>query len=277
MFRTAVLLPFSVASVLAAFAVPHPGQRYTVVASASTATVAAAAAQAVTVHEPAMQCETKVQCERMDACTMAQPGAAWLYTVAGLPPTDAPPADAAVDTTALGVRGLAFVVHPHRDLKNLSRQQVAGLLDGSISNWSQLCGPDVEIRVLRSTDPDDQDTLSRWLGMPIQTPMNHSDSFYGDQRSQRLVTGDPFAIGTMSIDTAERAIAAGVPLQIVAIDGVEASTATVQDGSYPLVRTLEVRFADLDDSRNDRLLHHLAGLEGRALLQASGYRPLLHR
>ena len=274
MFRSAVLLPFSVASVLAAFAVPHQGQRYTVVASASTATVAAAAAQAVTVHEPAMQCETKVQCERMDARTMAQPGAAWIYTVAGLPPTDAPAADDRVDTTALGIRGLAFVVHPHRELKTLTRDQVHGLMSGSITNWNQFGGPNAAIRLLRSTDPDDQDTLSEYLGAPDLTRLGQSDAFYGDHRCLRLVTGDPFAIGTMSIAFAERAVAEGVPLQIVPLDGIAATSNAAMDGSYPLVRTLEVRFANVEDSRNARLLHRLAGDEGQELLRASGYHSL---
>lgn len=269
MFRSAVVLPFSIASVLAAFAVPHGKQRLTVVANASTATVAAAAAQAVTVREQSMQCEVKVQCDRMDACAAAAPGTALVFTVAGLPPT-AP----AANEVSLGVRGLAFVVHPHRELDGLSRQQVADLFAGRIANWQQLGGPNAPVRLLRTTDPDDLDSLSRYLGQSIQTGSTDADAFHGDERCLRVVAGDPFAIGTMSIEAAEHAIAGGAPLRILPLDGTPADAGHLDAGTYPLVRTLQLRLPIQADARDQRLLDHLQGEEGNQLLRDAGYRPL---
>lgn len=269
MLRSALVLPFSIASVLAAFAVPHGKQRFTVVASASTATVAAAAAQAVTVLDQSMQCEVKVQCDRLDACTAAAPGTALVFTVAGLPPLPA-----ASDETSLGVRGIAFVVHPHRALDGLDRSQVADLFAGRLDDWSQLGGPSAPIRLLRTNDPDDQESLSRWLGCPVHPEADDPDAFHGDSRCLRVVAGDPFAIGTMSVAMAERAIEDGVPIKILALDGRPVTSTTVTSGSYPLVRTLQLRLSPEPDARNDRLLEHLAGEEGSKLLAENGYQPV---
>lgn len=269
MFRSAVVLPFSIASVLAAFAVPHGKQRLTVVANASTATVAAAAAQAVTVKDPSVQCEVKVQCDRMDACAAAAPGTAMVFTVAGLPPTDE-----VANEVSLGVRGLAFVVHPHRELAGLDRAQIADLFLGRIANWQQLGGPNAPVRLLRTTDPDDLDSLSRYLGRSIQTTSTDVDAFHGDERCLRVVAGDPFAIGTMSIEAAERAVAAGAPLRILPLDGMAADTQHVDAGTYPLVRTLQVRVTGSSEVRDRRLLDHLEGEDGERLLRDAGYRPL---
>jgi phosphate transport system substrate-binding protein len=49
------------------------------------------------------------------------------------------------DDTVVGVMGIAFVVGTGAGVKNLTRQQVAGIYAGTITNWKQIGGNDLAI------------------------------------------------------------------------------------------------------------------------------------
>lgn len=267
--KSFVLLPFSIASVLTAFALPHDTERYTLIASPATATIAAATTQAVSLRDPESHCETQVHFQRMDSKSLPLHGDAWLYSVPGSP-TDQP--DASIHPIA--TRALAIVAHPHRDLDNLTREQVAGLMSGKVTNWRELGGPNAPIRFLRTSDPDDTDTLRRFVGAQGSLELPTQNTFHGDHRCERLVGGDPFAIGTMSLPAALEAIAEGSPLRLVAVEGIEPCGNSLEAGSYPLVHTLVLQVARHDDHRGDELLGYLRSESGDAALRSAGYDPM---
>ena len=270
--KSAVLLPFSIASVLTAFALPHGEERFALVASPATATIAAATTQTISVREPESRCHTVVHFERIDGASLPLHASAWLYSAAGAQPSDLPAAAHAIAT-----RTLVFVTHPHRTVSNLSREQIAALLDGSLSNWRQLGGPDAPVRFLRTSDPDDVDSIRKFTGSAVERPAEVGNSFYGDHRCERIVTGDPFAIGTMSAEAAAEAVLHGAPLRILSIDGIEPTVAGEPVPCYPLVRTLQLRIAHPDDPRSDALLRFLQSEQGRETLTSAGYAPLVNQ
>jgi len=53
--------------------------------------------------------------------------------------------DSAFDDTTVGVIGIAFVVGSGAGLKNLTREQVAGIYSGKYTNWKQIGGNDLAI------------------------------------------------------------------------------------------------------------------------------------
>ena len=262
------MLPLSIACVFGAFSLPRTSEPYTVVASPATVALAASATTALSAREPESGFSTKAHSIRIDQTTLPMHGAAWIYGTPG------GPAQIRSDGIhSIGVRRIAFVAHPHRDIEGLSRQQIVGLYSGEITNWRQLGGPDAQVRMLRTTDTEDLESIRRFVGTAIPNEANTNDSFSGDHRCQRLVTGDPFAIGTMSLDAAERAIDDGAPLRILAVEG---QCTAMEEGlvQAPLVRTLQVCVAHPDDHRSDRLLAFFASDEGRGAVSASGFEPL---
>lgn len=270
--KSAVLLPFSIASVLTAFALPHADERFVVVASPATATIAAAMTQTISVREPEARCHTVVHFERIDGASLPLHGSAWLYSSPGAQTSDLP-----ANAHAIATRTLVFVAHPHRTVSNLSREQVAALLDGSLANWRQLGGPDAPVRFLRTSDPDDLDSIRQFTGSAKERAADAGNSFYGDHRCERLVTGDPFAIGTMAAEAAADAISRGAPLRILSIDGIESSASGDEVSCYPLVRTLQLRIAHPDDPRSDSLHRFLHSEHGIDSLTAAGYVSLANQ
>lgn len=266
--RSALLLPLSIACVFAAFSMPRNAEPYTVVASPTAAALAACATSNLASREPESGFLTKAHGLRIDQATLPMHGAAWIYGTPG-----APSQSHQDGVHPIGVRRLAFVAHPHREIESLTRAQIAKLYSGEIDNWRQLGGPDAPVRMLRTTDAEDLESVRRFVGSAILTAASPSDIFSGDHRCLRLVTGDPFAIGTMSLDTAERAIDEGAPLRILAVEG-QCIGFDEEPGQSPLVRTLQVCVAHPDDHRSCRLLDFFASDEGRCVVAAAGFEPL---
>lgn len=268
MVRAAVLLPLSVGCLFAAFSKPRNPDPYTVIATPGAVAVSASATHTLAAHEPESGFLTKIHGYRLEHASLPMHGAAWIYGTTGEPGNRN---EGGVHP--IGIRRLAFVAHPHRELEVLARDQIAALYSGQISNWRQLGGPDAPVRMLRTTDSEDLESIRRYAGVAITSAANAADAFSGDQRCQRLVTGDPFAIGTMSFDAALRAIDDGAPLRILRIEDVSGKGAN-PSFQRSLVRTLQLCVAHPDDSRSSRLLAYFASSEGRSALQASGFEPL---
>ena len=59
-----------------------------------------------------------------------------------------------------------------------------------------------------------------------------------NQQGIKTVTGNPNAISYVSIGAAEYSIQEGAPIKLLALNGFEATSEAVADGSFPLLRQL---------------------------------------
>ncbi len=266
MLKTAVLMPISVAALMAAFAAHRADEPYRIYASPATVQMAGAAAATLAEEAPAMGIAA-VALPSGHAATRRQGPGAQLDSRHG--PGDAAPDQ---DLFTVGQKGLVFVAHPHRRLGGLSADQARGLFDGSLNNWRQLGGPDAPIRLLRPGKTDDLDTLCRALQLRPAMCRGEDAAPVDDHRCQRLVTGDPFAIGVMSLAAAQRAKEAGAPLVILDFDGMEPTAHAVRAGDYPLTRILTLRLLGKSD-RDSAMRSFWSGEQGKELLAHAGYLP----
>ena len=90
--------------------------------------------------------------------------------------------------TTFALDGIAIIVNNENTVTDLSLEQIKGLADGTITNWSEVGGPDA------------------------------------------AVAANPNAFGYASLSAVDEKVKA------VTVDGVEATEATVQDGSYKVQR-----------------------------------------
>ena len=66
-----------------------------------------------------------------------------------------------------------------------------------------------------------------------------ADLIAGDnQQGIKLVAGNPDALVYMSVGASEYDAAKGVPIKLLPMNGVQASSKTVADGTFPLSRSL---------------------------------------
>ncbi|MGE3174425.1 MAG: phosphate ABC transporter substrate-binding protein [Planctomycetota bacterium] len=170
--------------------------------------------------------------------------------------------------------GVTVVVHSDRKLTALDSATIKKIYTGKITNWKELGGPDAKITVLNKAEG--RATLEVFLHkFGLKNSEIQADVIVGDNaQCVRLVSGDPLAIGYLSIGEAIRAIDRGEPLQLLQLDGVEASLQTVQDGTFPLGRTLYLLFPETVPAAGQRIVDFLKSPAGSELLYAQGFVPL---
>ncbi|MGE3174423.1 MAG: substrate-binding domain-containing protein [Planctomycetota bacterium] len=268
MVKTMVLLPVSLLSVVAAFALPRDRETFTISSSPAVAAVAADAAVHLADHLPAMELRTSLLA-RGDALVDLVAGVPGSALALDLDPADLP---LGLEAVPIAVRGLVFVAHPHRHLTDLSGAQVASLLGGGLTNWAELGGPDTPIRLLLPASVAERELVMTDLGLTGEAAVRATCA--NDARCASLVAGDPFAIGCMSITAAEAAIAAGAPLQVLGLDGEQPSGDRMRHGDWPLVHRLSVVSNTAESGMPARLLDYLQSEAGLEMLQTHGFEPL---
>ena len=136
--------------------------------------------------------------------------------------------------------GIAPIVHRDNPVRALSDSQIRGIYAGDISNWSTLGGPDAEIVVVNKAEG--RSTLELFLHyFDLKNSEISADVVIGDnQQGIKTVAGNPHAISYVSIGTAEFEASDGTPIRLLPMGGVEASTASVSSGQFPLSRPLNL-------------------------------------
>ena len=141
---------------------------------------------------------------------------------------------------AIATDGIGIILQDSNPVTNLSNQQILDIYQGKITNWSEVGGADAEITVVNKAEG--RSTLELFLDyFALTNSQIAADVVIGDnQQGIKTVAGNPHAIGYVSIGAAERDIDAGVPLKLLPVGGVAASSQTLQDGSFPLARPLNL-------------------------------------
>ena len=182
----------------------------------------------------------------------------------------------------IGYDALAIVVNRANPLSGLSRAQLIDIYAGRIDNWKELGGVDRPI-VLVSKEVG-RSTLALFEEYTGLFSPHHAAAQARPQISARahvigsnlesltLVGGLPGAIGYVSVGTARSLVAAGLPVKVLKLEGSEPTEQSIADGSYPIVRELNLVFRQKTDQVN-RLLALLRGPEGVAALRRQGFQP----
>lgn len=143
-----------------------------------------------------------------------------------------------VTAHAIARDGVAIVIHTDNPVTELTPDQVVDLYKGEITQWSAVGGNDTPISVVNKAEG--RSTLDVFLKhFELENSDVKAQVIIGDnEQGIKTVTGNPDAIGYVSIGAAENSIARDEPLKLLPLEGIEPSTASVQNGSFPLSRTL---------------------------------------
>lgn len=136
--------------------------------------------------------------------------------------------------------GITLILHGSNPVKALSRNQVLDIYTKKITNWSQVGGADQPIVVVNKAEG--RSTLELFLqyyqlnGSDIQ-----ADIIIGDnQQGLKTVSGNPYAIGYVSIGAANYELDQGAPIRVLPINGIDATLDNVEKGIFPISRPLNL-------------------------------------
>jgi len=147
-------------------------------------------------------------------------------------------ADLHVYTIALD--GVALITHRSNPVAALNRAEIIAIYTDRINRWSGVGGPDRPITVVNKAEG--RSTLELFLAhFGLRNSEVKPDVVIGDNaQGLKTVAGNPWSIGYVSIGSAEYEATHGHPIRLLSLDGVEASMATVRNGTYPLTRPLNL-------------------------------------
>lgn len=136
--------------------------------------------------------------------------------------------------------GLAVIVHRDNPVAALTADQVRSLYRGEIVDWSAVGGKAGPVTLVHKAEG--RSTLELFLDFfKLKNPEVKPHAIVGDNlQGVQTVAANPSAIGYVSIGTAETSVADGVPIRLLPFEGVAASVANVANGSYPLLRPLNL-------------------------------------
>ncbi len=141
---------------------------------------------------------------------------------------------------AIAKDGICLITNQSNPVASLSDEQVVKIYRGEITNWKEVGGNDAPITVVNKAEG--RSTLELFLkhyGLKNQEVKAHV--IIGDnEQGVKTVSGNPNALGYVSIGTAEFDAADGVPIKLLPVGGVEASMANVKSGEFPLSRPLNL-------------------------------------
>ena len=124
-------------------------------------------------------------------------------------------------------------------VRNLTKDQVAGLFEGRVRNWAELGGPDVAVFVYdKEPGRGTREAIDKYLyGTGKAPPPPQSDAYAivgGNEEERTKLLSTPGSVGPLSSSFVD-----GYPkLAVVSLDGIEPSPENVRASRYPISRPL---------------------------------------
>lgn len=150
------------------------------------------------------------------------------------------------DLTAnqIAADGVGLIVHESNPITELTEDQVTAIYTDKINDWKDVGGEDKKMIVVHKAEG--RATLEVFLKhFGIENPIVKSDVIVGEnEHAVKTVAGARGAIGYVSIGTAEADRELGVPIKLLPLGGVDASTANVASGAFPMSRPLNLVTTD---------------------------------
>ena len=136
--------------------------------------------------------------------------------------------------------GVCIILHQDNPVRVLTDDQVIAIYTGKVTNWKAVGGIDAPITVVNKAEG--RSTLEVFLRyFRLKNTDVKAHVVIGDnEQGVKTVAGNRHAIGYVSVGTAEYDAAHRVPIQLLSIGGVAASTENVRRGLFPLSRPLHL-------------------------------------
>jgi len=136
--------------------------------------------------------------------------------------------------TPVAYDAIAVIVNPSNPVDSLTTAQVKAIFQGTITNWNEVGGPDMEIGLVNR----DEASGTREAFSKIVLDKERFDPtaviLPGTGQVRSVVAQEPRAIGYISLGFVTDAVKA------LMVDDVEASEETVVNGEYPIQRILHM-------------------------------------
>lgn len=176
--------------------------------------------------------------------------------------------------TTIGLDGIAIIVHADNPLRAVTRDQVVSVYTGRVTDWSALGGSAHAITVVNKEEG--RSTLELFESFFDLKERVVRDAVVIGPNGQAITTvaGNPYSIAYVSIGSAAVAEEQGTAIRRLALDGVEASVENVGNGSYPLMRPLNLVTKGASAGAAKDFVDFVLSPEGQAIVRKEDFVPV---
>jgi len=172
----------------------------------------------------------------------------------------------------IAIDGLAIIVHPDNPLSTLTVAQVARLFAGEVSNWRELGGADIAVKLFARDDRSGTyDTFKELvLGSQDKTLALRARRYESNDQLSQDVSKVPGAIGFVGLAS----VGSAKPLAIADGDSqpMAPTSASIATEDYPLSRRLFLYARPGEQSAQlQAFIAYVHGAPGQAIVERSGY------
>lgn len=164
---------------------------------------------------------------------------------------------------------VAIIAHANNPIANLTKEQVREIFTGKIKNWKDVGGPDAEIHIY-IRDPISGTSLGfKEIAMQNEDYAAHPKLATNYTALVTAVAADPHGIGYCGLSQAKTS---GV--KALTVDGVEASSATVNSGKYAYARKVRFYTNKARESQAAKdFIQFVVSSKGQEIIQQIGFAP----
>lgn len=194
----------------------------------------------------------------------------------GMASRSAKPTESDLIWIPLARDGIALIVHRDNPVRTLDDSAVVALFTGKTTDWGKVGGrPGKVVVVHKAAGRSTQELFLAHFKLSDSQVV--ADLVIGDnEQGIKTVAGNTEALGYVSIGSAESAIRSGAAIAMVGIRGVQPSTASVGEGSWPLSRTLHLVARDTTNTGVRDFLRFVRDPARDSVVRGLGFVPLEH-
>lgn len=167
---------------------------------------------------------------------------------------------------AFAIDMIVPIVHPSNKVKNLTMEQLKGIFEGTITNWKQVGGEDMNIVVV-SRDSS-SGTYEYWLEAVLKKtdPAKTSLMQASSGAVMNTVANNKKAIGYVGFGYVDSSI------KVTDVNGVKATLRNGKSGKYPVSRKLYM-YVDQNKYSADAkaFVDYLLGTKGQKIVSEAGF------
>jgi phosphate transport system substrate-binding protein len=139
---------------------------------------------------------------------------------------------------AIARDGVAVIAHRDNPVRKIDSSQLSDILRARAVNWKSLGGRDAPIDLAWRTKGQGAAELVLAQLKLKRDQIGPHTSIATASEALKFVSNDPNGIALASVGDAERSVKQGMPIRLLAYNGVPASTRTLQNRTYALSRLL---------------------------------------
>lgn len=170
--------------------------------------------------------------------------------------------EAGINEYKIAIDGIAVIVNNENSVTDLTLEQIAAIYKGEIANWSEVGGADAEVVVVgREAGSGTRDGFEEIVDIKDQAVYKSELNETGQVKN--LVSTTPGAIGYISLDYADDSV------KLIKVNGVDATAANIQAGSYPIQRPF-MMVTKGESAQTKAFLDYILSPEGQEIVVAKG-------